>query len=72
MLLRKSCRSHDAEALQLEPMDPYTWAVRAEAQLCLGHREDAIGDCDQALELSPGLDYAAPGRRMGWKIAPRW
>eukprot|EP00434_Breviolum_minutum_P032058 symbB.v1.2.028350.t1/scaffold2996.1/size65695/5 len=45
-------------ALSLEPLDPYTLAVRAEAHLCLGNRDDAIGDCDQALDLNRNLDYA--------------
>eukprot|EP00439_Symbiodinium_sp_Y106_P011000 s6875_g1.t1 len=45
-------------ALILNPIDPYTLAVRAEAQMCIGNLDEAIADCDQALQLSPSLEYA--------------
>ncbi|CAE8606888.1 unnamed protein product, partial [Polarella glacialis] len=35
------------DALALEPHDPYTLAIRAEAHLCLGEVLEAIDDCDQ-------------------------
>lgn len=51
-------RDLDAQ-VERRPSDAWAWAFRGRCRLGAGRREEALADLDRALELEPGLGYAA-------------